>query len=85
MSEKVTVVIESVVASWLRDFGTFGAIGGAFYINHVFMDGNPWLSAFLLFAACVGVVSVAKSNTDWRRFDTKAEAAAWLTQPEQNT
>jgi hypothetical protein len=40
----VTIVIETVWASWARDFGTASSVLASFWVNHTYLGNNGCLS-----------------------------------------
>lgn len=78
--EKLVVVLrESVVASLVKDAGTFLLFGGMLYFNHRVLDGNGWIDAIfiifvLLWLSTLNLSTVYKGD--------KAGAVKWLQEKE---
>lgn len=68
--EKLVVVLrESVVASLVKDAGTFLLFGGMLYFNHRVLDGNGWIDAIfiifvLLWLSTLNLSTVYKGNVE---------------------
>ena len=69
---------ETVLASWLRDIGTFAAIAAAFWVNHRFIGGNNWLDFLLTLAAVVGISTMCLRGNNSKRFKRAEDAIAYL-------
>lgn len=41
----ITIIVndETVLASWLRDFGSLGSLAALIYVNHIYGAGNGWV------------------------------------------
>lgn len=68
--EKLVVVLrESVLASLVKDTGTFLLFGGMLYFNHRVLDGNGWIDAIfiifvLLWLSTLNLTTVYKGNVE---------------------
>lgn len=61
--EKLVVVLrESVVASLIKDAGTFALFGGMLWFNHAYLDGNGWLDAIFIIIVIIWLSSLNLST-----------------------
>jgi hypothetical protein len=57
MTDKILLINESDAKSIASDLFTFGTIIGGYWLNHTYVGGDGWLSAFLFFAAFMWCVN----------------------------
>jgi hypothetical protein len=74
---KTTIVIlsESLIASWLKDIGSFLMFGGLMYFNHKVLDGNGWID-FLFIIFIFMWLTTLKSSQVFK--GNKDDAVKWL-------
>lgn len=61
--EKLVVVLrESVIASLIKDAGTFLLFGGLLWFNHQYLDGNGWLDAIFVIIVIIWLSSLNLST-----------------------
>jgi len=61
--EKLVVVLrESVVASLIKDAGTFLLFGGLMYFNHKVLSGNGWIDAIFILIVIIWLSSLNLST-----------------------
>lgn len=74
--EKLVVIVqESVIASLIKDAGTFLLFGGLLYFNHRVLAGNGWIDfVFIL----IVFMWLAGRSTSKVFTGSKADAIKWL-------
>lgn len=61
--EKLVVILrENVIASLIKDAGTFLLFGGLLWFNHTYLDGNGWLDAIFVVIVIIWLSSLQLSN-----------------------
>jgi hypothetical protein len=61
--EKLVVILkESVVASLIKDAGTFLLFGGLMYFNHKVLSGNGWIDAIFILIVIIWLSSLNLST-----------------------
>lgn len=74
--EKLIVILnESVVASVIKDAGTFLLFGGMLWFNHAYLAGNGWLDAIFVL---IVVLWLAGRKSSQVFSGKKEDAIKWL-------
>lgn len=74
--EKLVIILkESVVASLIKDAGTFALFGGMLWFNHRYLDGNGWLDAIFII---IVVIWLSSLNLSTVYKGSKEGAVKWL-------
>lgn len=79
MADKVILLREGVLKSWLSDTFTFAMLAGLPWLNHNYLGGSAWIYAAIAFAWFVSIIARA-SGLRSRSAMTPVEARAWLDQ-----
>lgn len=77
MAEKIILLREGVVSSWLKDSFTLAMLAGLPWFNHTYAGGSGWIYAAIAFAWFIALFSRA-SGTKARATKSPAELRAWL-------
>lgn len=77
MADKIILLKESVLKSWLRDSFTLALLAGLPWLNHTYLGGSGWIYAAIAFAWFVSIVSRA-SGMRAKNTMTPEQVRAWL-------
>lgn len=85
MNEKpeknIVILNESVLASLVKDAGTFALFAGIMYFNHAYLAGNGWLDAIFVI---IVVLWLAGRNSSKVYSGNVAGAIKWLQDKQQS-
>ena len=77
MPDKIFLLKESVLKSWLRDGFTLAMLAGLPWLNHNYLGGSSWIYAAIAFAWFVSIISRA-SGMKAKNTMTPEQVRAWL-------
>jgi hypothetical protein len=78
--KEVVILQESVVASLIKDAGTFVLFGGLMYFNHRVLAGNGWIDFIFILIVFMWLASRNMSQVFTGK---RADAIKWLQDKEQ--
>lgn len=77
MADKIIVLRESVVASWLRDGLTFVMLAVLPWFNHAYAGGSGWIYAAIAFGWVITIFARASGAREKAEM-TPEQIRAWL-------
>lgn len=84
--EKVFIILhETVLQSWLKDFGSLGSLALLIFVNHRFGSGSTTIDIFGLFLLVLWFMKTGRRETDNPREMTRDELREWANKREATT
>lgn len=77
MADKIIILREGVISSWLKDGFTIVMLAVLPWFNHAYAGGSGWIYAAISFGWFIAIISRA-SGMKAKATKTPAEARAWL-------